>query len=101
MSALLDLPRVSECSVATCGYNHDGCHAGAVTVAGHTGSAECVTFIPLSHKGGLDKVIAQVGACQRSECVHNAALECAASSVRIGAGASVDELADCLTYRAR
>ncbi len=101
MSALLDLPHVSECSVATCGYNHDGCHAGAVTVAGHSGSAECVTFIPLSHKGGLDKVVGQVGACQRSECVHNAALECTASSVRIGAGPSAGEMADCLTYSPR
>lgn len=101
MSALLDLPHVSECSVSTCGYNHDGCHAGAVTVAGHSGVAECVTFIPLSHKGGLDKVVGQVGACQRSECVHNSALECTASSVRIGAGAAADELADCLTYSPR
>lgn len=101
MSALLDLPHVSECSVASCGYNHDGCHAGAVTVAGHAGSAECVTFIPLSAKGGLDKVVGQVGACQRSECVHNVALECSASSIRIGAGASTDDLADCLTYTAR
>ncbi|ACZ20412.1 hypothetical protein Sked_04470 [Sanguibacter keddieii DSM 10542] len=101
MSALLDLPHVSECSVASCGYNHDGCHAGAVTVAGHAGAAECATFIPLSAKGGLDKVVAHVGACQRSECANNVALECTASSIRIGAGSSAGDLADCLTYTPR
>ena len=98
MTSLLDLPHVSDCTVDSCGYNHDGCHAGAVTVGGHGHAAECATFIPLSVKGGLDKVIAQVGACQRGECIHIEALECHADSIRIGAGSSADELADCLTY---
>lgn len=101
MSALLDLPHVSTCSVDTCGYNHDGCHAGAVTVGGHGKSATCATFIPLSTKGGLDKVIAQVGACQRGECVHNESLECHADSIRVGAGSTAGEMADCLTYDPR
>ena len=102
MSTLMEMPEVAECSIDGCGYNHDhGCHAGAVTIAGHEGDASCATFIPLSTKGGLDKVVGQVGACQRSECVHNVALECSASSIRIGAGASTDDLADCLTYTAR
>jgi phage-related tail fiber protein len=101
MTSLLDLPHVSDCTVESCGYNHDGCHAGAVTVAGHAGAAECATFIPLSTKGGLDKVVAQVGACQRGECVHNESLECRADSVRIGAGAAKEDLADCLTYTPR
>ena len=54
-----------------------------------------MTFIPLSSKGGLDKVLTHVGACQRGECIHNSNLECPAPSVRIGPGA---DSADCLTY---
>ncbi len=93
---LEDLPRVSECTVLGCSYNdHSHCHAAAVTIGGEVGDAECATFIPLSAKGGLDKVVSHVGACQRAECVHNSALECTASAVRVGPGA---DAADCLTY---
>ncbi|QOR69302.1 DUF1540 domain-containing protein [Ruania alkalisoli] len=99
MSTLADLPTVAECSVDGCSYNdHSHCHAAAVTIAGSPGEAHCATFIPLSSKGGLDKVVSHVGACQRSDCSHNSSLECTASSVRVGAGA--DE-ADCLTYSPR
>lgn len=102
MTSLLDLPRVSDCSVAGCSYNHDGCHAAAVTIGGHGSQAECATFIPLSVKGGLDRVVAQVGACQRGECVHNESLECHAEAVRIGGGVASDHLeAGCLTYSPR
>ncbi|BDZ42468.1 hypothetical protein GCM10025865_17670 [Paraoerskovia sediminicola] len=99
MTALTELPQVAECSIDGCGYNHEhGCHAGAVTIAGTSGDAACATFIPLSEKGGLDKVVAHVGACQRGECIHNDHLECAAPSIRVGAGASSDDHADCLTF---
>lgn len=97
--ALLEMPAVSECTATGCSYNHDGCHAFAITVTGHEGSADCATFIPLSTKGGLDKVLAQVGACQRRDCVHNTDLECTAPSVRVGAGATAGSAAvGCLTY---
>ena len=99
MSALMDLPTVTECSVAGCSYNdHSNCHAGAVTIAGTPGDATCATFVPLGVKGGLDRVLAHVGACQRDECSHNSALECHAPAVRIGAG---QDLADCLTFAPR
>ena len=62
MSTLMDMPQVSECSVAGCSYNHDGCHAGAVTITGTGDDAQCATFIPLGYKGGLDRVISHVGA---------------------------------------
>ncbi|WP_265523020.1 DUF1540 domain-containing protein [Oerskovia flava] len=102
MSSVLDMPEVAECSIDGCGYNHDhGCHAGAVTIAAHGGDAECATFIPLSTKGGLDKVIAHVGACQRGECRHNESLECHADSIRVGAGPSSEAHPDCLTYAPR
>lgn len=96
MSTLMDLPAVAECSVAGCSYNdHSSCHAGAVTIGRSADDASCATFIPLGVKGGLDKVIAHVGACQRDDCTHNSHLECTAPSVRVGAG---HDLADCLTY---
>jgi hypothetical protein len=69
-----------------------------VTIAGTPGDAACATFIPLSRRGGLDRVLAHVGACQRDECIYNSALECHAPSVRIGAG---QDLADCLTFAPR
>ncbi|HEY1105097.1 MAG TPA: DUF1540 domain-containing protein [Agromyces sp.] len=97
MSMTLDeMPAVAECSDDGCTNNdHSHCHAAAVTNAGSPGDAECATFIPLGSKGGLDKVLTHVGACQRSECIHNSKLECTAAAVRIGAGA---DDADCLTY---
>jgi hypothetical protein len=99
MSTLMEMPEVAECSVEGCGYNHDhGCHAGAITVAGRTGDASCATFIPLSTKGGLEKVIAHVGACQRGDCRFNHDLECGASAIRVGAGPDDPSHPDCLTY---
>jgi len=44
MSAMLEMPPVSECTIAGCSYNHDGCHAGAITIAGSTGDASCATL---------------------------------------------------------
>ena len=96
--SVTEMPPVSECSVEGCSYNHDGCHAFAITITGHDGSAECGTFIPLSTKGGLDRVLAQVGACQRTDCQHNQDLECRAPAIRVGAG---QDLADCLTFTPR
>ena len=96
--ATAQLPAVSECTVSGCSYNHDGCHAFAITVGGGNGSAECGTFIGLDSKGGLSSVVARVGACQRLDCSHNTGLECSAPSIRVGAG---HDLADCLTFSAR
>lgn len=96
MTMLEDLPHVTECSVAGCSYNdHSACHAGAVTIRAAGDEAACATFIPLNVKGGLDTVVASVGACQRADCRHNDHLECTASGVRVGPGA---DTADCLTY---
>ncbi len=103
MSATMDLPHIAECSVAGCSYNsHHSCHAGAITVSGQGAStASCATFIPLSVKGGLEKVIAEVGACHRADCTHNDSLECHASAVRIGAGADDVSHPGCLTFESR
>lgn len=99
MTTIAEMPAVAECSVAGCSYNdHSHCHAAAVTIGGSGPDAECATFIPLGVKGGLDKVLTHVGACQRADCTHNASLECSAPSVRVGAGR---DSADCLTFAPR
>ncbi|MDR2722320.1 MAG: DUF1540 domain-containing protein [Cellulomonadaceae bacterium] len=102
MANILELPAVGECTIDGCSYNHDhACGAGAITIGGTPGDASCVTFIALDAKGGLSKQVAAVGACQRADCSHNDALECAAPSVRIGAGVDDPSHADCLTFAAR
>ena len=84
----INLPLISSCTVDGCSYNHDHeCHAAAVTISSTGTEASCVTFIPLGVKGGLDKVVSHVGACQRADCLHNKDLECTAEAVRIGPGA--------------
>ncbi|WP_402468677.1 DUF1540 domain-containing protein [Isoptericola aurantiacus] len=99
MTSVLEMPEVTDCSVTGCGYNHDhDCHAGAVTIGGVPGDAACATFIPLGSKGGLDKVVAHVGACQRMDCVHNKDLECTAAAIRVGNGPQDQSHADCLTF---
>ena len=90
---LKTMPAVRECTATACGYNHDGCHAFAITI---TDGAQCGTYVPLFAKGGLDDAVAQVGACVRTDCKHNAGLECTAEGVSIGTTAT--DLAHCLTY---
>ncbi|MFP5360818.1 MAG: DUF1540 domain-containing protein [Actinomycetes bacterium] len=94
MPVSIGLPIVSSCSVATCGYNHDGCHAGAISVGSH---AQCATFVDSDHKGGAGET-AKVGACSLEECRHNVDLMCTADSIAVGGSTDV---ADCLTFAAR
>lgn len=98
MTTTVLMPRVNECSVTACSYNAGGCHAFAITVSGTNGGANCGTFVPLDAKGGLSTVVAQVGACSRADCVHNADLECTAEGIRVGSG-TADRTAECLTYK--
>ena len=89
----MQLPIVSTCSVEGCSYNHDhDCHAGAITVLGGT---SCGTYVSNGTSDAGVPERAQVGACHRSDCVHNDKLECQAESVSIGPG---DDPADCLTF---
>jgi hypothetical protein len=97
MTQMLQMPRVEECSVTACGYNHGGCRAFAVTI-GSPNHPSCDTFIATADKGGQDTVTAQVGACRRADCRHNAELECHAPHIRVGPD---QDQADCLTYQAR
>lgn len=89
----MSLPIISTCSVEACSYNHDhDCHAAAITVMEVT--AACGTYYAADGKGGVERT-GRVGACHRTDCVHNSLLECTAEGVEIGTG---DDVADCLTY---
>ena len=61
-------------------------------------SAECDTYVDSDLQGGMGQVIAQVGACKRSDCTYNSNLECRAPAITVGSGT---DLADCLTYQPR
>lgn len=97
MATMLQMPAVRQCTATACSFNDDGCHAPAVTVAPVEDGARCATFVETPVRGGLDGVTGAVGACSRSDCVHNENLTCRADGITVGAGASVS---DCLTYRA-
>jgi hypothetical protein len=90
------MPRVQECTVTECGYNHAGCTAFAITIG--RASSECDTFVDSSIPGGIGQVTAQVGACKRAACTHNTDLECHAPAITVGVG---QDLADCLTFQAQ
>lgn len=92
MTAVLRMPKVSTCSVTSCSYNHDGCHAYAITVADE---ATCATFVEMPVKGGVDP-LGMVGACQQADCTHNTALECHAPAIQVGSAT-----ADCQTFMPR
>ena len=90
---------VTDCTVNNCSFNdHSHCGAAGITIGGGEDHASCATFIDTGIHGGLPKVLATVGACQRSECVHNNQLMCGAPEVHVGPGA---DNADCLTYEHR
>ena len=93
MTQMLEMPRVQQCTVTGCGYNHNGCTAFAITI-GRANSA-CDTFVDSGLQGGTGQNMAQVGACKRAECVHNTDLECRAPAIVVGVGS---DLADCLTF---
>ncbi|MEU1751676.1 DUF1540 domain-containing protein [Micromonospora matsumotoense] len=98
MTTAMEMPRVQECAASSCAYNHtNDCHAFAITI-GSTDHAHCHTFVELPVRGGLDRLIAQVGACTRADCRHNAELECRAPAITVGPD---NDLADCMTYQSR
>jgi hypothetical protein len=94
MRLKIDLPIVSECSVAACAYNAEQrCHAKAITV-GDGAHPACDTFLAASvHTHSAAQ--AGVGACKVSSCKYNRDLECTAERVQIG---NHQSHADCLTF---
>lgn len=86
------LTLINSCQTTSCAFNHDGCAAGAITVAG-TDTASCATFVDIDVRGGLESANGQVGACQHLECVNNANLLCQAESIQ------VSDAGGCLSYQ--
>lgn len=95
MTAMMEMPRVQECTVHGCSYNHNGCRAFAITV-GSMNHAHCDTFVETPNKGGIESIVAQVGACKRDDCQFNIGLECRAPAITVAAG---QDMADCMTYQ--
>ena len=95
MATMISLPIVSSCSVEACGFNHDGCRAGAINVSGE--HAHCATFVDSESKSGHSDH-AGVGACTRTDCRFNQDMACTAEAIEVGASF---DTADCLTYEAR
>lgn len=90
----MKMPKVSECSVASCAYNKSKqCHALAITI-GDDIHPRCDTFCTCGDKAGEARS-SQVGACKVAICKFNVNLECHAKSITVGSGS--DE-ADCLTF---
>lgn len=76
------MPQVQACEASQCLYNRDGkCHTFGITV----GKEEpcCDTFMQGSAKGGVQDILAGVGACHVSSCSFNSNFECGAGSVQV------------------
>jgi hypothetical protein len=96
VKTLLMMPAVQECAAVSCSFNDGGCHAPAVTVASTDGAATCATFVESATRGGIADVTGTVGACARTECVHNTNLACTAEHISVGPGATAS---DCRTFQ--
>jgi hypothetical protein len=95
----MEMVKVQRCEVSECAYNSDHkCHTMAITVGHDDAHPMCDTFCRSASKGGQPGMIAGVGACKVASCIHNNALECEASSVKVGR--QHDEV-DCLTFKRR
>jgi hypothetical protein len=52
-----EMPRVQECTITGCGYNHDGCTAFAIII-GRVNS-ECDTYVQPALQGGIGQLVAR------------------------------------------
>lgn len=93
----MKMPMIKQCSMLDCAYNMDAkCHTMAITVGGP--APLCDTYLKSAKKGGDREVMAGVGACKVSTCVHNSSLECISDNIQIGNHA---DHAECDTFRER
>jgi hypothetical protein len=93
------MPEVSECTVTECAYNTDqNCHAMAITIGEDPDDPTCDTYFESDIHGGVQDVIAGVGACKASDCQHNDSFECTAPSIQVGFR---QDQVDCLTFEMR
>lgn len=95
----MKMPKVEDCSVASCAYNTDkACHAMAITVGEPAGDAVCDTFFRSATHGGVMDMTAGVGACKTSDCQHNSDYECTAAGIHVGLKGNQP---DCLSFERR
>ena len=96
---MMDMPKVTECTVSDCAYNNNQvCKTIAITVGDSSGKQKCDTFFQSAVHGGIQDITAGVGACKISDCSFNKELECSAEKIRVG---FEDGEADCLTFEKR
>ena len=88
--------KVNTCTVSDCAYNKgQSCHAMGITIDNPT-KATCATFTPATNGvGGMETVIASIGACKATSCVNNKGMMCSADSVKIGMS---EGKVSCLSY---
>ena len=87
----MKMAQVTQCDADECAYNWEGtCHALEITIGDET-HPMCDTFCQSSQKGCGDEMMAGVGACKVSACMHNSRLECECSEIQVGhLGSEVD-----------
>ncbi|QCU79233.1 DUF1540 domain-containing protein [Citricoccus sp. SGAir0253] len=83
---------VRSCAATSCSFNHDGCNALAITIAGAEAQPTCGTFVQLDARRPMTGEASSVGACHRMECSYNSDLVCTAE------GIEVTDTANCATY---
>lgn len=98
MKLTIDMPLVAQCAVSDCAYNiNSSCHARAITIGDgiHPG---CDTFLGTSPHTRDAKLLAGVGACKVTGCMHNDDYECIAEQINVG---YQNQEINCLTFSAR
>lgn len=98
MKITIQLPAVTECTIAECSYNMENkCHAKAITI-GDGNIPSCDTLFRGSQTIHTKNIQAGVGACKVSSCSFNDDLECSADSITVGL---LKDKVNCLTYTMR
>lgn len=84
MMISIDVPVVTECSIADCAYNTENmCHAKAITI-GNSDCACCDTMAKGSQHVRANYIQAGVGACKSTNCSFNSDMECTRDSIIVG-----------------
>ncbi len=89
------MPEVIGCEATECLYNSDGkCHTFGITIGDE--EPMCDTYKSSKGKGGIEDIMAGVGACHTSSCKYNENYECSANSIIVKMKSGH---ADCGTYQ--
>lgn len=93
-----DMSSVLNCQAEDCLYNSDStCTTFAITIGGDEPC--CDTYMnKSSSKGGVEGIIAGVGACHVSNCSYNNEFECKAEGIKVSTEAGHP---DCSTFKSK